>query len=131
MRAWERCADHSLSLDQFDGAPCIVAVDLATKTDIAAVIMLFEKDDKVIPFGRFYLPEAAIDETRNAAYRGWALDEQLILTPGDVIDFDKIEADLLEISRRFEVTEIAYDPWQATQLATRLQQQGASMPVRR
>lgn len=48
----------------------------------------------------------------------------MILTPGDVIDFNQIEADLLEFSRRFQLREIAYDPWQATQLATRLQQQG-------
>ncbi len=127
MRAWERCTDESLSLQLFEGEPCIVAVDLASKTDMAAVILLFERDGKIIPFGRFYLPEAAVDETRNASYRGWALQGRLILTPGDVIDFDQIEADLLEISRRFQLGEIAYDPWQATQLATRLQQQGASV----
>ena len=97
MRAWERCADDSLSLEQFEGEPCILAVDLASKTDIAAVVLLFERDGKLIPFGRFYLPEAAVDEARNASYRGWAVEGRLILTPGDVIDFGQIEADILEI----------------------------------
>jgi phage terminase large subunit-like protein len=41
-----------------------------------------------------------------------------------VIDFGQIEADILAFSQRFDVREIAYDPWQATQLATRLQDQG-------
>jgi phage terminase large subunit-like protein len=126
MRAWERCADESLSLQMFEGEPCIVAVDLASKTDMAAIVLLFEREGRFFPFGKFYLPEAAVEEARNASYRGWALRGRLILTPGDVIDFDQIEADLLEISRRFRLREIAYDPWQATHLATRLQQQGAS-----
>jgi phage terminase large subunit-like protein len=38
-----------------------------------------------------------------------------------------IEADLMAFSSRFEVRKIAYDPWQATQLATRLTDQGVSM----
>jgi phage terminase large subunit-like protein len=127
MRAWERCRDESLSLEQFGGESCILAVDLASKTDIAALILLFERDGTLIPFGRFYLPEAAVDEARNASYRGWAVEERLVLTPGDVIDFGQVEADILEFSQRFDVREIAYDPWQATQLATRLQDQSAEV----
>jgi phage terminase large subunit-like protein len=127
MRAWERCRDDSLSLDQFAGEPCVLAVDLASKTDIAAVVLLFERDDRIIPFGRFYLPEVAVDEARNGSYRGWAVEERLVLTPGDVIDFGQIEADILEFSQCFDVREIAYDPWQATQLATRLQEEGAKV----
>ncbi|MGC2782127.1 MAG: terminase TerL endonuclease subunit [Bradyrhizobium sp.] len=127
MRAWSRCADPRLVLALFEGKPCTIAVDLASKTDMAAMVLLFERDGVLIPFGRFYLPEAAVDETRNASYRGWALQKRLTLTPGDVIDFGQIEADLLEFSQRFQVREIAYDPWQATQLATRLAQQGAKI----
>jgi phage terminase large subunit-like protein len=125
MAAWERCADRGLSLDQFDGQPCLIAVDLATKTDIAAVVFLFERDGKLIAFGRFYVPEAAFDIPHQAIYRAWASQGQLIATSGNIIDFDRIEADILEATTRFKVGEIAYDPWQATQLATRLQTQGA------
>jgi phage terminase large subunit-like protein len=44
-----------------------------------------------------------------------------------VLDFQQIEMDLIDDSSRFQVDEIAYDPWQATQLAQRLQTQGASV----
>jgi phage terminase large subunit-like protein len=127
MAAWQRCADQSLVLDQFDGEPCIIAVDLASKTDIAAVILLFERDGKLIAFGRFYVPQAAVEIPRQATFGSWASQGRLVATPGDVIDFDRIEADILEAATRFQVREIAYDPWQATQLATRLQAQGASV----
>ena len=46
---------------------------------------------------------------------------------GDIIDFSLIEADLMSFTSRFQVRNIGYDPWQATQLATRLKDQGASV----
>jgi hypothetical protein len=74
------------------------------------LVLLFEHDERIVPFGRFYLPEVAVDKARNGYYRGWAVEERLILTPGDVINFGQIEADILEFSQRFDVREIAYDP---------------------
>ena len=53
MLAWERCTDAGLELEQFEGEPCVIAVDLASKIDIAAVILLFERSDKVIAFRTF------------------------------------------------------------------------------
>ena len=70
-----------LKIEQFEGEPCVIAVDLASKTDLAAVIVLFERDRKIIPFGRFYLPQSAIDGSRHAAYRGWTSKAWLIPTP--------------------------------------------------
>ena len=127
MPAWERCSDPSLKIEQFEGESCVIAVDLASKTDLAAVILLFERQGKIIPFGRFYLPQSAIDGSRHAAYRGWAAKGWITPTPGDIIDFSVIEADLMSFKSRFQVRNIAYDPWQATQLATRLKDQGASV----
>ena len=56
MRAWDRCADERLALPLFEGEPCSIAVDLASKTDIAAVILLFERDGMLIPFGGSICP---------------------------------------------------------------------------
>ena len=49
------------------------------------------------------------------------------LTPGNVIDFEYIKQDLREFSTMFNVREVAYDPWQATQLATEMLAEGAPM----
>jgi phage terminase large subunit-like protein len=64
---------------------------------------------------------------RNSQYSGWEIEGRLTVTQGDVLDFEQIENDLIEDSKRFQVEEIAYDPWQATQLAQRLQTQGANV----
>jgi phage terminase large subunit-like protein len=131
MGAWDRCADPSLDLADFSGEKCLIGLDLATKTDIAAKAMLFRQEvdgvDHYYAFVQSYLPETAASDGRNSQYAGWEIEGRLTVTPGDVLDFQQIEDDLIEDSSRFQVEEIAYDPWQATQLAQRLQTQGASV----
>jgi phage terminase large subunit-like protein len=128
-QAWARCANPALDIDDFIGKRCRIACDLASKIDIAAVAILFEGDEgePLAAFTRFYVPEAAIEETRNASYQGWAFEGHLITTPGDVIDFATIESDLVADLERFDVIEIGFDPWQSTQMATSLGVQGANV----
>ena len=52
---------------------------------------------------------------------------RLIVTPGNVIDFRWIEADLNDLSSRFAVQAVAFDPFQATQLSTRMMSEGLPM----
>lgn len=134
MRAWDRCFDATLDIEDFAGEPCRITVDLASKVDVAALVVTFQRIVEIngkpvarlYPFARFYLPEQAILETRNDSYKGWEIEQKLITTPGDVIDIDRIEADILDLSSRFEVLEIGYDPWQAQQMANHLTDQGAN-----
>ena len=36
MRSWRECANPALTLEDFEGQVCHVAVDLASRTDLAA-----------------------------------------------------------------------------------------------
>ena len=131
MRAWDRMTDLELNLADFTGEPCVIGLDLATKTDICAKVRLFRREiDGAIhyyAFGDYYLPEAAVSDGRNSQYPGWEITGRLTVTPGDVLDFERVEMDILDDAGRFLVDEVAYDPWQATQLAQRLQAQGAKV----
>ena len=131
MRSWDACADPNLELIQFEGEPVWIGLDLASKVDIAAKIMVFKKliDDKehFYCFGHYYLPRETVDRGENSQYQGWESLGRLTVTEGAVIDYDTIEEDLLRECSRFEVTEIPYDPFQATQLSTRMMAQGAPM----
>lgn len=125
---WDACGDTSLDIENYRGRQCRIAADLASKIDIAAVNLLFDEDDgTVTTFSRFYVPESALDETKNAAYLAWQLDGHLIVTDGDVIDFNRIESDIREDMTRFDVVEIAFDPWQSTQMSTSLLSDGANV----
>lgn len=131
MGAWHRCADLTLRLEDFEGEPCVIGLDLASKVDLAAKVRLFAREiDDVFhyyAFPQFYLPSRAIDDGRNAAYQGWRAQGLITETPGDVIDFAQIEDDLAEDCTRFGPVEVAYDPWQAMQLAQNMMNRDCPM----
>ena len=130
MRAWDAGMNPDLELDQFLGQPCWVGLDLASKTDIAALVMLFQHPDTpdaFVVFGKYYLPEDTVQAAGNSQYQGWSHTGLLSVTPGNVIDFSWIEADLLEIASKFSVEAVAFDPFQATQLSTRMMSEGLPM----
>lgn len=130
MRAWDACADTSLDIDNFIGQPCWIGLDLASKTDIAALILIFahpEISDAYLTFGKYYLPEDTVHGAGNSQYSGWMRTGRLTVTPGNVIDFSWIEADLLDMASRFAIQAVAFDPFQATQLSTRMLAEGLPM----
>lgn len=129
MRAWDRCADLTLTDDRVAHLPCVIGLDLASKVDVAAQIRLHHDADadRYYLRCRFYLPERAIEASGNSQYDGWRRSGWITVTDGEVTDFDQIERDLAEDLRRFSVTEVAFDPWQATQLASHMLEQGAPM----
>lgn len=132
MRSWRDCAVPGLTLDGFERRECHIAIDLASKTDLAALVILFPEDQEdgrreYAAFAKCYLNEAAVMEARNPSYPGWAAEGYLTVTPGNETDFSAIEGDLLDLCRRFQVQSAAFDPWCATQLAQRMQAEGVPM----
>jgi phage terminase large subunit-like protein len=123
MASWSRCYDPTLTLSSLAGRRCVIGMDLASKNDIAALQVLFDLGDgSYATFGRYYLPEDMVEEAGREHYRAWSIAEtpSLILTDGNMIDFERIEADLDELRTQFTVDEIVFDPSQATMLVTRL-----------
>lgn len=146
MGAWAKCADESLQIEDCAEFPAVIAVDLASRTDLASVAVVFRELRRVRnvtpgreaeylepayywAFWRHYLPEATLEEAPNAQYPGWAASGRIIVTEGDVIDFGRIEDDLVEICDDFKVMAIAFDPWQSTQLSQRLAAKVSSQTV--
>jgi phage terminase large subunit-like protein len=132
IRAWRQASDLSLSIEDWEGHECVMAIDLASKTDLAALAITFASTDvqgriHYVTFIRCYLNEAAIGSAKNASYPAWAADGHLIVTEGNETDFGLIESDVLELCRRFQVRSVCYDPWAATQFSQRLREQGVPM----
>lgn len=115
--------------EQCEGRACYIGLDLSSTRDITAAVRVFPRDDgtfDVLP--RFYVPRdtAPVRQRRDRVpYDDWIRAGLIIGTPGNVIDYEFIKADLLEDARRFNLRAIAYDPWSATQIALQLAQDGA------
>jgi phage terminase large subunit-like protein len=153
MQRLRKCADPSLSEEDFLGQPCIIGLDLANKLDILAEIKLFWRDERQIDssaesaqalavanepeeakpkrhyfvFGTYWLPEARIEQAQNSQYQGWAIEERIRTCPGEVNDFDQVEDAIRDDARRFDVREVAHDPWNAVEIVNHLQQEGLTM----
>lgn len=119
MRRWDACRVEGLKLDEFRGERCWIGLDLASRIDMAAVAILFQRGAGYAAFVRCYLPEDTIEESGNSQYRGWVRSGHLIATDGQEIDYETIKQDILDL-RDFDVQAIHYDPWQATKLAQEL-----------
>jgi phage terminase large subunit-like protein len=130
MPAWERCADRELRLEDFAHERCYVGVDLAERDDIAAVAIVFQRDDLIYAFVRGYLPELVIADRSRAVpqYREWVQSGELIPTPGNMTDYATIEADIRADCEAFDVAEIIIERYGALNLASNLLASG--LPAR-
>lgn len=137
VEAWRRCADpeipakprEALKLEWLRGRRAIVGLDLASKIDIAAVEVLIlplgEKatpEDPFIRIGFYFLPEDTVAEVPH--YQGWDALGLLEVTAGNIVDYDEIEVLIGEIGEVLQIEQVPYDPFQATQLSTRLARDG-------
>ena len=125
---WRAAGDEDLKLDQYAGRDCWLALDLASKQDVAAIVMLFPPDErgKYAAFGRFFVPEEGGFSSVNADnYRAWAKDGRLIVTDGARIDQERIYDEIKAALARFKVRQVLYDPWGAHGLISRLTAEGA------
>ena len=133
MPAFNAQADHGLTLDDFAREDCWIVLDLASKIDICSVTILFKKNiagrDHYYFFNLYYLPEDTVDHDKanKHNYRKWVDQGLLKTTEGAELDFAVVREDVQALMPRFNVLEIVYDPWRATQLAHEFAKDGATV----
>jgi phage terminase large subunit-like protein len=121
------------SLELLRGRPCFGGLDLSATTDVTALAWVFppEQDDGLWHvLSRYFVPEENLRkraERDRVPYDLWTRQGFIEATSGNVVDYSAIEQRILADSALFQVKEIAYDPWNATHIALRLQDEGAAM----
>ena len=128
MDVWRACGTPVDPL-ALAGRVCYVGLDLSATTDLTAMALVFpDASGHVDVLMRFWLPEARVmlrAERRDLVpLDAWQREGWLFTTPGNVIDYERIRAQLLADAERYQIKEIAFDPWNARQLVTQLQGDG-------
>ena len=124
---WMAC-NQVPDLAKLEGKACYAGLDLASKRDITSFVLMFEPDEhgnfNVLPF--FFIPELnAIERVTkdNVPYDQWIRQGLIIETPGDVTDYDFIQAYIIDLHKKFNIKSIAYDRWNSSQCIINLQKE--------
>lgn len=131
MRAWDECGKTAIG--DLAGRTCYGGLDLASTTDIAALVLAFPPTGDgepmtLLPF--FWIPQDAMIERERrdrVPYSTWMQQGLVEATPGNVIDYAYIRNRINELSGLYDLREVAYDPWNATQLSVELIGDGINM----
>ena len=123
MPSWDAC---QLSTPDLRGRRCYVGMDLSTTTDLTAIVAVFPDDDGFDVLVQCFVPA---DRLRARAlrdrvpYEEWARTGQIVVIPGVTVDYEVVRRQLNAWREAYNVQAIAYDPWNATDLVSRLEKQ--------
>jgi phage terminase large subunit-like protein len=119
---WRKCSGP-VPLDELVGARCWGAFDLAATTDLTAWRLLWLVDGIYYTWGRVWIPREAVTqrtERGSMFYQAWADAGFVTIIDGDTIDYEIVERDIYADCQRFSPAQVAYDPWNAGYIATKL-----------
>jgi phage terminase large subunit-like protein len=128
MTAWDECAGE-VDPETLKGRTCYAGLDLASVNDLCALTLLFPEDDgtaTVLPI--FWLPGDNIDalaKQHKVSYRVWTDTGALRTTEGNVIDYDQIVAQIIELGTTYKIKQLGIDRlFQGQAVETRLMNAG-------
>lgn len=129
MHLWDKCGDGDFDIADYYGRPCWVGLDLASTRDVNSAVLCFpEEDDSYTLLPYFWAPED-VQDTRGQQDRrqvvNWGKRGEIKLTSGNVTDYDCIAHDIIDLSEKFDIQKLMFDPWGPAQsFVQRLQELG-------
>lgn len=152
IEKWNECVGFSLAgkdpkilraevMKQLAARRCFAALDLSSKVDLTALLLAFEPAGEADPWVLlpwFWMPKENIEERARedrVNYDVWEREGLIQGTPGNFIDQDFIVAELVKLRGLFTFSEnletgnpeVAFDPWNSSQVAVDLQSEGFSV----
>lgn len=124
---WSAC---QADLPQLAGRQCYGGLDLSSTTDITALKWIFpptEPDEPYYILCRFWIPaDNMFEREKNdgVPYVTWQRAGLLEATPGNVVDYDYILAQIKRDLDLYDVQELAFDRWGSQKIVVDLQEAG-------
>lgn len=123
---------EEVKLEDFKGEPCYGAADLSAVADLTCTTVMFPPNadrtiwpDKYVFKTLIYIPASALDESINKQiYKNWINRKEAFVTDGNVVDYDYILKDQVDIMENNPYSLFCYDQWNATQWAINATQAG-------
>lgn len=131
IEKWDACNAHPLTAGEVSRRTWTLGVDLSSKIDLTALVAVSNEDEnhEIAVKCWFFMPEdRAVEREKEdrVPYTAWARAGLVELTPGNVVDYDFVEARTKEIIRELHINEVCFDPWNAQQFANHIQGSGTT-----
>ena len=122
--------NRPIDKDDLYGRECFGGLDLSSTSDITALSLVFpprseEECYTVLPF--FWLPEETLElrcRRDHVLYDVWKRQGFINTTEGNVVHYGFIEKFIEDLGERYNIKEIAFDRWNATQMVQNLEDTG-------
>lgn len=131
---WKKCARTSLAPRRGELIPrqllkrrCWGGLDLASTVDLSSFALVFPWEGETVGCDVlvwFWVPQDNVLERSKrdrVDYPRWIESRNIIATPGNVIDYTRIEQHVVDVSRLVDLQDVGFDPRNATDLVQRLQ----------
>jgi phage terminase large subunit-like protein len=125
MDKWDLC-DFKFEPDSLKGRTCYAGLDLSSTTDLTALVLVFppvDDGDKYCVLAYYWIPKNNIDvrvRRDHVPYDVWERQGYIYTTEGDVVYYAAIEKFIVELNKKYNIKEIAYDRWGAIQMSQNL-----------
>jgi phage terminase large subunit-like protein len=130
IERWKLCGG-AVDLEKMRGLDCWAGLDGASTTDIMAFRLVWRGVDGVVyTWGRRWVPVDAVSqrtERGTVPYAGWVAAGLIEQLPGKIIDYARVEKEIVELCLKFKPKSISYDPWNIRELAAKI---AAKLPKR-
>lgn len=109
---------------------CYAGLDLSSTSDITALVLAFPprtEDEKYILLPFFWLPEDTLElrcRRDHVLYDVWKCQGYIQTTEDNVIHYGFIEKFIENLGTIYNIREIAFDRWNATQMVQDLEDMG-------
>lgn len=128
---WDACSAPTFP-EMHAKTPTYAGLDLSSINDLTALVWVAGDAETGFDVScRFFLPEDNIvdlEHEHGQPYRTWADLGVLTLTPGNVIDYAYIRAEVVALAGRCDLRKLLSDPFMAAQLAVELREEDG-LPV--
>lgn len=126
---WMACADRH-ALEKHRGKTCYAGLDLGQTDDITALVLAFRDEEALNEtydvFAFFWVPEPTVRkrvEKDKVRYDLWIEQGLIETTPKKATDYSFVKKKILSLRDEFNLKQVWYDPAEAAQLSTELEEE--------
>ncbi len=129
MDLWRACGEP-FDLKMLAGRTAFGGLDMSTTRDLTAFVLSVPVDKLVFVVPFIFVPGDKLHERAkkdNVPYDLWAAQGLIHVTPGNQVDYAFVRQTINDAGKLYNIKEIGFDRWNATQIVQQLTDDGFTM----